>query len=67
MRRGLTKDWSIELDGDYDPDVVNGQLRFMVPGRTIWLRVWTKPGLEMLDTLTWIKAAPRQAHPHEAG
>ena len=66
MRRGITEDWSIDLDGDYDRAIVDGQLRFMTPGRTIWLKVWRKPGLEVSATLTWIKAEAREAHPKEA-
>lgn len=66
MRRGLTKDWSIDLESDYDRDIVDGQLRFMAPGRTIWLQVWRRPDLEVADTLTWIKADARHAHPEDA-
>jgi len=66
MRRGVTDEWSIDLDGDYERDVVDGRLRFMAPGRTIWLNVWSKPGLEVSDTLTWIKAEARDARPKGA-
>jgi hypothetical protein len=66
VRRGITDDWSIDLDGDYDRAIVDGQLRFIAPGRTIWLNVWRKPDLEVLDTLTWIKAEARNSHPVEA-
>jgi hypothetical protein len=66
VRRGITEDWSIDLDGNYDRALVDGQLRFTAPGRTIWLNVWRKPDLEVLDTLTRIKAEARNSHPKEA-
>lgn len=66
MRRGITEDWSIDLDGDYRRDVVDGQLRLVAPGRTIWLVVWSKPGIEVSETLAWITAEARKSHPKEA-
>ncbi|HKW69724.1 MAG TPA: DUF2185 domain-containing protein [Candidatus Dormibacteraeota bacterium] len=66
MRRGITEDWSIDLDGDYERDIVEGQLRFRAPGRTIWLNVWSKPGVDVSETLAWIRAEARTAHPKDA-
>ena len=66
MRTAFTEDWSIDLDGDYQRDIVDGQLRFMAPRRTIWLQVWRKPDIEVVPTLIWIKADAQHAHPNDA-
>lgn len=65
MRRGITKEWSIDLDGDYARDIVDGNLRFKVPGRTIWLTV-RNPTDDVLETLALIKEHARKSHPKDA-
>ena len=43
MRKGLTDDWSIDLDAEYASRMVDGSLQFVGGGRTIWITVWTSP------------------------
>ena len=57
-RRGLTSEWSIELDGSFKSRTVNGSLQLVSPGpptRTIWIDVWDPPAHrspeEVLDEL----------------
>jgi hypothetical protein len=45
-RRGLTRDWSIDLDDSFRGRVVDDVLQFVSVGppvRTIWLAVWEPP------------------------
>jgi len=45
-RRGLTSEWSIELDGSFKSRTVDGSLQMVSPGppiRTIWIDVWGPP------------------------
>jgi hypothetical protein len=45
-RRGLTSEWSIELDGSFRSRTVDGSLQMVSPGpptRTIWIDVWGPP------------------------
>jgi hypothetical protein len=56
VRKGLTKDWSIDFDTDYASRVVDVSLQFIAPGRTIWIAVWGPPTDQSPeDTLRGIK------------
>jgi hypothetical protein len=43
MRKGLTQEWSIDLDGEYASRIVDQSLQFVGGGRTIWISVWNPP------------------------
>ena len=56
MKKGLTKEWSIDLDREYDQRIVDRNLQFVAPGRTIWIAVWNPPVEETIaQTLELIK------------
>jgi hypothetical protein len=56
MRRGLTTDWSIDIDPEFTSQVVDGDLQLVAAGRTIWIAVWSPPvGQPITDTLSDIK------------
>lgn len=45
-RRGLTSEWSIELDGSFKCRTFDGSLQMVSPGppiRTVWIDVWAPP------------------------
>jgi hypothetical protein len=45
-RRGLTSEWSIELDSSFRSRTVDGSLQMVSPGppiRTVWIDVWSPP------------------------
>jgi len=51
-RRGLTKEWSIELDPSFQGRVVDGDLQLVSLGppiRTIWIAVWSPPVSQPVD------------------
>lgn len=51
-RRGLTKEWSIELDPSFQGRVVEGDLQLLSLGppiRTIWIAVWNPPVSQPVD------------------
>jgi hypothetical protein len=51
-RRGLTSEWSIELDGSFRSRIVDGSLQMVSPGppiRTIWINVWEPPARGSLE------------------
>src|SRR5260370_26943707 len=43
MRKQLTDQWSIDLDGEYLSRVVDHNLQLVAPGRTLWIAVWHPP------------------------
>lgn len=63
-RRGLTKEWSIELDRSFQGRVLDGDLQLLSVGppmRTIWIAVWSPPVSQpVAKTLADIEA---DAHP----
>ena len=63
-RRGLTKEWSIELDRSFQGRVVDGDLQLLSVGppvRTIWIAVWSPPVSQPVEkTLADIEA---DSHP----
>jgi len=50
MRKGLTDEWSIELDGEFASRVVDHSLQFVAPGRTIWIGVFNPPADQAPET-----------------
>jgi len=45
-RRGLTTEWSIDVDESFDSRVVDEDLQLVSPGppvRTVWVAVWSPP------------------------
>jgi hypothetical protein len=62
MLRGITAEWSIDIDDTYQHRVENGSLIFWKPGRTIYIIVWGRPNQQPKEqTLAWIKS---QADPN---
>ena len=63
--RGLTREWSIELDPSFKSRVVDGDLQLVSPGppaRTIWIAVWSPPETQSIEkTIADIEA---DANPH---
>lgn len=43
MRKRLTDEWSIDLDGEYLSRLIDHNLQLVAPGRTIWIAVWNPP------------------------
>jgi hypothetical protein len=43
VRKQLTDEWWIDLDGEYLSRLVDSNLQFVAPGRTIWIAVWNPP------------------------
>jgi hypothetical protein len=64
-RRGLTREWSIDLDPTFDGRVVDGDLQLMSVDphvRTIWLSIWSPPATESVDDL--LRGIRDDAHPN---
>jgi hypothetical protein len=56
MRKQLTDQWSIDLDGEYLSRVVDHNLQLVAPGRTLWIAVWHPPAAQAPEaTLEGIK------------
>lgn len=66
-RRGLTSEWSIELDDSFANRVVDGSLQMLSVGppvRTVWMDVWSLPlDVSPMEFLADIR---QDAHPHPA-
>jgi hypothetical protein len=63
-RRGLTRNWSIDLDESFKGRVKDGDLQLVSPGppvRTIWVAVWSPPPDQSPDAT--IENILRHAHP----
>jgi hypothetical protein len=66
VRRGITTEWSIELEADYRSRIVDGSLQFVVPGRTIFLAVWS-PKEDARAVMDSIKREALEAQERVAG
>lgn len=65
IRRQITAEWSIEVEDDFTSHLEEGDLQLVVPGRTIWLSVWTPDG-EPNEVLAYVRGkAPAGAESFE--
>lgn len=65
MRKQLTDEWWIDLDGEYLSRLVDHNLQFVAPGRTIWIAVWNPPADQAPEvTLKGIKRELPNSNPY---
>ena len=51
MRKRLTDEWSIDLDGEYLSRLIDHNLQLVAPAPTIWIAVWNPPEDQAPDAI----------------